>query len=139
VNYFSAQFLLWQNTTPVPTVSWLDILWLLIQTAVALALVCGLAVLIFRYILPRLNVVSFNKSIVNVVDGASLDARKRLIVVEVAGKYMLLALSESGVQMVSELDGEAVEKAVAEMAKPAGETKKDLFAQAVDKVWQRRK
>jgi flagellar protein FliO/FliZ len=139
VNNFLFQTLLWQNTQPVPTVGWLDIVWLLLQTAIALGLVCGLAILIFRYILPRLNVVSFNKSIVNVVDGASLDARKRLIVVEVAGKYMLLALSESGVQMVSELDGEEVKKAVAEMAKPSDDAKKDLFAQAIDKVWQKRK
>ncbi len=139
MNIFLFQFLFWQNTQPVPTVGWLDILWLLVQTAIALALVCGLAILIFRYILPRLNVVSFNKSIVHVVDGTSLDARKRLIVVEVAGKYMLLASSESGVQLVSELDADAVEKAVAEMAKPADETKKDLFTQAIDKVWQKRK
>jgi len=139
VNNFSIPFLFWQNTQPVPTVGWLDILWLLVQTAIALGIVCGLAILIFRYILPRLNVVSFNKSIVHVVDGTSLDARKRLIVVEVAGKYMLLASSESGVQLVSELDGDAVEKAVAEMAKPADETKKDLFTQAIDKVWHKRK
>jgi flagellar biogenesis protein FliO len=139
VNSFSIPFLFWQNTQPVPTVGWLDILWLLVQTAIALGIVCGLAILIFRYILPRLNVVSFNKSIVHVVDGTSLDARKRLIVVEVAGKYMLLASSESGVQLVSELDGDAVEKALAEMAKPADETKKDLFTQAIDKVWQKRK
>lgn len=139
MNYFLFHFLFWQINQPVPTVGWLDIVWLLVQTAIALGIVCGLAILIFRYILPRLNVVSFNKSIVHVVDGASLDARKRLVVVEVAGKYMLLALSENGVQLVSELDGEAVEKAVAEMAKPAEEAKKDLFAQAIDKVWQRRK
>ncbi|MET0752998.1 MAG: flagellar biosynthetic protein FliO [Pyrinomonadaceae bacterium] len=128
-----------QNTQPVPTVGWLDIIWLLVQTAIALGIVCGLAILIFRYILPRLNVVSFNKSIVHIVDGTSLDARKRLIVVEVAGKYMLLASSESGVQLVSELDGDAVEKAVAEMANPETEAKKDLFTQAIDKVWQKRK
>lgn len=139
MNIFLFQFLFWQNTQPVPAVGWLDIVWLLVQTAIALALVCGLAILIFRYILPRLNVVSFNKSIVHVVDGASIDARKRLIVVEVAGKYMLLASSENGVQLVSELDGEAVEKAVAEMVKPTDEAKKDLFTQAIDKVWQKRK
>lgn len=139
MNNFSIPFLFLQNTQPVPTVGWLDIIWLLVQTAIALGIVCGLAILIFRYILPRLNVVSFNKSIVHVVDGTSLDARKRLIVVEVAGKYMLLASSESGVQLVSELDGDAVEKAVAEMAKPSDETKKDLFTQAIDKVWQKRK
>ena len=139
MNYFLFPIFYWQNTQPIPTVGWLDIVWLLVQTAIALGIVCGLAILIFRYILPRLNVVSFNKSIVNVVDGASLDARKRLVVVEVAGKYMLLALSENGVQFVSELDGEAVKKAVAEMNLPADEAKKDLFTQAIDKVWQKRK
>jgi len=138
VNYFLFNFLLWQNNQPIPSVGWLDIVWLLLQTAIALALVCGLAILIFRYILPRLNAVSFNKSIVSVVDGASLDARKRLIVVEVAGKYMLLASSESGVQMISELDGATVEEAVAKMEKTDGENKKDAFTQVFDRFKQKR-
>ena len=132
----------WQAT---PSVGWLDILWMLVQTAIALGLVCGLAVLIFRYILPKLNVVSFNKSIVRVVDGASLDARKRLIVVEVAGKYMLLALSESGVQMVSELDGGSVEQAVERLeemnreSNPQFKNVSDSFARIMDNIRQKKK
>jgi len=121
-----------QDNQPVPTVGWLDILWLLIQTAIALAIVCGLAILIFRYILPRLNAVSFNESIVKVVDGTSLDARKRLIIVEAAGKYLLLGVSENGINLVSELDGDSVEKAVAEADAKKGE-KKDPFSQVVDR------
>jgi flagellar biogenesis protein FliO len=85
-----------------------------------------------------LNVVSFNKSIVHVVDGASLDARKRLLVVEVAGKYMLLASSESGVQFISELDGTAVEQAVADADKAQNESKKDSFKQVLDGFWKKR-
>lgn len=118
---------------------------MLLQTAIALGLVCGLAILVFRYILPKLNVVSFNKSIVRVVDGTSLDARKRLVVVEVAGKYMLLALSESGVQMVSELEGENVEQAVARLEEMQSEShpqfKKasDSFARIMDSLRQKRK
>lgn len=146
MNYYPQNFifLFWQ-TESAPASGWLDIFWLLIQTMIALALVCGLAILIFRYILPRLNVVSFNKSIVRVVDGATLDARKRLVVVEAAGKYMLLALSESGVQMISELDGTAVEQAVSKNA----ETKKntpppfkqmtDSFAEIKERIRQRRR
>ena len=144
MNYFLFNYivLFWQAT---PSVGWLDILWMLVQTAIALGLVCGLAVLIFRYILPKLNVVSFNKSIVRVVDGASLDARKRLIVVEVAGKYMLLALSESGVQMVSELDGASVEEAVTRLeeinneSKPQFKTVSDSFARIMDNIRQKKK
>lgn len=118
---------------------------MLLQTAFALALVCGLAILIFRYILPKLNVVSFNKSIVRVVDGASLDARKRLMVVEVAGKFLLLAVSESGVQMISELDGAAVEEAVAKLeeakntANPPFKKAGESFAQIMDGVWKKKK
>ena len=120
-------------------------LWMLVQTAIALGLVCGLAVLIFRYILPKLNVVSFNKSIVRVVDGASLAARKRLMVVEVAGKYLLLALSESGVQMVSELDGASVEEAIERLeetnrqSNPQFKKASDSFAQIMDSVWKKKK
>ncbi|MEP6901916.1 MAG: flagellar biosynthetic protein FliO [Actinomycetota bacterium] len=132
MNYFLFNFLFWQNNQPVPTVGWLDIVWLLVQTAIALALVCGFAILIFKYILPRLSVVSFNKSIVHVVDGTSLDARKRLLVVEVAGKYLLLASSENGVQLISELDGPAVEQAVAAAEKSQKESKKDSFMQILD-------
>lgn len=137
VNNFVLDFIFLQNSQPLPTVGWLDIVWLLIQTAIALALVCGLAILIFKYLLPRLNSVSFNKSIVKVVDGTSLDARKRLIVVEVAGKYLLLASSESGVQMISELDGAAVEQAVADSDKTQNEKKKDAFSQTLDRFWKK--
>lgn len=133
VKYFLLILIFWQGGQPVPSVGWLDIIWLLAQTAIALALVCGFAILIFRYILPRLNVVSFNKSIVNVVDGAPLDARKRLIIVEAAGKYLMLAVSESGVQLITELDGDAVEKAVADTQKLQQETKNDSFTQVLDR------
>ncbi len=142
---FGFILLFWQTTEITPLVSWLDILWMLLQTAFALALVCGLAILIFRYILPKLNVVSFNKSIVRVIDGASLDARKRLMVVEVAGKYLLLAASESGVQMISELDGAAVEEAVAKLeevkstANPPFKKAGESFAQIMDTVWKKKK
>lgn len=129
----------------MPPVGVLDVFWMLLQTAFALALVCGLAVLVFRYILPKFNLVSFNKSIVRIVDGASLDARKRLVVVEVAGKYLLLALSESGVQTVSELDGAAVEEAVTRLeeinktANPQFKKASDSFAQIMDGVWKKKK
>lgn len=131
VKIFSLNFYLLQTN---PSVGWLDIIWLLVQTAIALALVCGFAILIFRYILPRLNVGAFNnKSIINVVDGAPLDARKRLIIVETAGKYMLLAVSESGVQFISELDGAAVENAVGETQKLQTDAGNGAFTQVLDR------
>ena len=138
-------FLFWQaESPPLPAIAWLDTFWLLLQTAFALALVCGLAIFVFRYLLPRLNVVALNRSVVRVIDGASLDARKRLVVVEVAGKYLLLALSENGVQTVTELDGAEVEKAVADLAAkqaqnsaPMGKIT-DSFAQTLERVRQKK-
>lgn len=130
-------FLLFQETQNMPSVGWFDIFWMLIKTTFALVIVCGLAVLIFRYILPRLNVVSFDKSIVRVVDGTSLDARKRLIIVETAGKYMLLAVSESGVQLVSELESSAVEQAVADLEKTQNQNKKDTFSDTLGRFWKK--
>ena len=138
-------FIFWQTTEISPSVGWLGIFWMLLQTAFALALVCGLAVLIFRYLLPRLNVVSFNKSIVRVVDSASIEARKRLVVVEAADKYLLLAVTEAGVQLISELDGAAVEDAVLKLEKtnqasvPPFKKAGESFTQIMDSVWKKKK
>lgn len=86
----------------------LSFLWMLLQTIFALVVVCGLAYLIFRVILPRLAVGGFGNAnnMVRIVDRIQLDARKSLYVIEVAGKWMLIASSESGVQFISELDSE---------------------------------
>lgn len=133
-------FLVFFQAEPVPTLGWTDVFWLLLQTFIALGLVCGLAILIFRYILPRINVVTFNKSIVRIIDGASIDSRKRLLVLEVAGKYMLVAVSENGVQMISELDGAAVEEAALKIAETQKEMSPSLkqvsesFSQIMDRV-----
>lgn len=135
--------LFWQGSAPVTNVGWLDLIWLLIQTAFALALVCGLAVFIFRYVLPRLNAVSFNRSIVRVIDSTSLDARKRLVIIEVAGKYLLLAISENGVQTISELDGESIEKALADLSERQKNDNQQLgkftdsFTQTLERVRQK--
>lgn len=84
----------------------LSFVWMLVQTVFALLLVCGLAYLIFRVILPRLAVNYGSNNMVRVVDRIGLDARKSLYVIEVAGKWMLVASSENGVQLISELDAE---------------------------------
>ena len=54
---------------------------------------------------------------VRVVDRVGLDARKSLYVVEVAGRWLLVASSESGVQLLSELDARSAEEAEQEAVK----------------------
>jgi flagellar biosynthetic protein FliO len=93
----------------------LEFLWMMVQTFVALALVCGLAYLIFRLVLPRVNFNFSSNSMIRVVDRIAIDARKNLCVIEVAGKWMLIAVTENGVQLVSELEKDAAEAAATEI------------------------
>lgn len=88
-------------------------IWVLFQTFLALAFVCGLAYVIFRVLLPRINSTNFTvgtNNMVRVVDRIDLEARKNLYVVEVAEQWLLIAVSENGVQLVSELDAQAAKK-----------------------------
>ena len=87
--------------------SGLSFLWMMVQTILALAVVCGLAYLLFRVVLPKFNFAGSGNSMVRVVDRVSIDARKSLCVIEVAGKWLLIAVSEAGVQLVAELDAES--------------------------------
>ena len=105
----------------------LTFLWMLVQTIFALALVCGLAYVIFRVILPKLGAnFGAGDNMVRVVDRIALDARKSLYVIEVAGKWMLVASSESGVQLICELDAAEAKSAEQALARyrpaPAGGT-----------------
>lgn len=101
--------------------SGLGFLWMLFQTLVALAFVCGLAYLIFRVLLPRLSPNYGANNMMRVVDRIGLDTRKSLYIIEVTGRWFLVASSENGVQMISELDAETAseaEKAILENRQP---------------------
>lgn len=89
---------------------------MLLQTLLALGFVCGLAYLIFRWLPPRLYANRPTSGMVRVVERAPLDSRKSLYVVEVAGRWLLVASSESGVQLISELDAARAEEAAREAA-----------------------
>ena len=91
--------------------SGLSFLWMMIQTVIALAVVCGVAYFLFRIVLPKFSFTGTGNSMVRVVDRISLDARKSLCIIEVADKWMLIAVSETGVQLVSELDAKAAAEA----------------------------
>ncbi|HEX8474442.1 MAG TPA: flagellar biosynthetic protein FliO [Pyrinomonadaceae bacterium] len=88
---------------------------MLVETMLALGLVCGLAYALFRWVLPRLQMAGImrasDSSMVRIVDRVGLDARKNLYVIEVAGRWLLIAASEAGVQLVSELDAANAEEA----------------------------
>jgi flagellar biosynthetic protein FliO len=120
----------------------LTFIWMLVQTVFALVFVCGLAYLIFRVILPRLAVNYGSNNMVRVVDRIGLDARKSLYVIEVAGKWMLVGSSESGVQLIAELDAATAKIAEEEIFKqrqlPSGTTFGKSFADKLNEVISRK-
>ena len=97
----------------------MNFLTMLLETMLALGLVCGLAYLVFRIALPRLNAVRSANSMVRVVDRVGLDPRKSLYVVEVAGRWLLIGASEAGVHLVSELDAKTAEAKASTLCAPA--------------------
>ncbi len=89
----------------------LSLLAMLAQTLLALGFVCLLAFVIFRVILPRVNPSFSSNSMIRIVDRTPLDMRKSLYIIEVAGRWMLISVTESNVQLISELDSESAEYA----------------------------
>ncbi len=95
----------------------LDFVWMMIQTFIALAVVCGLAYFLFRVVLPRLNFTVTSNSMVRIVDRVAIDARKSLCVIEIAGRWMLISVTETGVEQICELDADSAKLAEAEIIK----------------------
>ena len=88
---------------------------MILQTFAALLLVCGLAYLIFRVLMPRLTGNFSSNNMVRVVDRTALEARKNLYIIEVTGRWLLISVSESGTELISELDAAAAQKAEREI------------------------
>lgn len=116
---------------------------MLFQTFVALAFVCGLAYIIFRVLLPRFTANYGANNMMRVVDRIGLDTRKSLYIIEVTGRWFLVAASESGVELISELDAKAAEEAEHEIVQkrqlPAGALNGKTFSEKLNEVLSRNK
>jgi len=127
----------WQVTTePLPPTGG-GFFWALLQTLVALGIVCSVAYVTLRVILPKLGGLGLRRptGLMHIVDVLPLEPRRTLYVVEVNGKYLLVGVSEAGLQVMETLDAAAVEKHLA-----ARETSQPppLLAQSVGR-WLMRK
>lgn len=81
---------------------------MLLRTFVALAIVCALAYIIFRWLLPRLQQMQPGGKVMRVVDTLALGERQRVFILEVADRYYLVsAAAGQSVQLLSELDAQA--------------------------------
>src|SRR5918999_4377936 len=115
---------LWQSEIqPEQFQSGRSVIWMFIQTILALGFVCLLAYVALRVVLPRLNLATGGKSMVNVVDRTPLDQRRSLFVIEVTGRWLLIAVSEGGVQLISELDADKAAEASAILRSTAASTR----------------
>lgn len=82
-----------------------DFTWLFLKMIFAMIVVIALAVVILRYIVPRLGIhrgIS-RRSNFKVVDRIPLDARKSLFVLEIEGRRLLLGASDNHVGLVADL------------------------------------
>jgi flagellar biogenesis protein FliO len=96
------------NTTP-------DFSWLFIQMLAGLILVLALAVVVFRFVLPRTRLFRgrLGGGWATVLDVARLDPHHNLYLVKIAERYMVLGSGEKGVTAVAELtaaEGERIVK-----------------------------
>lgn len=84
----------------------------LFQTVLALAAVCLLAYVVLRFGLKRLYGVGrgSDSNLLRVVERLPLDPRRALYLVEVAGRYVLLGTSETGVTFLTEVESETVDE-----------------------------
>jgi flagellar biosynthetic protein FliO len=100
-----------------------SVIWMFVQTILALGFVCLLAYLLLRVVLPRLNLGTAGRSMVTVIDRTPLDQRRSLFVIEVTGRWLLIAVSEGGVQLISELDADKAAQASAAVRSTAASTR----------------
>lgn len=87
----------------------------LLQTTLALVVVCALAALVLRLLRTRLAGAT---GPLRVVARLSLAPRHTLYVVEAAGKYLLLGAGDGSPSFLCELDSARVDEALAHAEKP---------------------
>jgi flagellar biosynthetic protein FliO len=131
-------------TGTVPLESGSSFAWMMLQTLLALGLVCLLIYALFRWVLPRLGASGSQRGMVRVVDAMKLEPRKSLYIVEVAGRWLLIASSEAGVQLISELEAETARQEAELRArsqvsrKSVGSVVFDLFTDGLARLKNRR-
>ncbi len=91
-----------------------DFTWLFVKMIIGLVLVLGLALVFFRYVLPRTKFARRGSaSWASVEDAVRLDAHKSLYLVKILERYFVLGASEQSLQLITELSAPEGEKIAA--------------------------
>ncbi|MCE9625821.1 MAG: flagellar biosynthetic protein FliO [Deltaproteobacteria bacterium] len=87
----------------------LDFTWLFLKMVFAMIFVIGLAIVIIRFIIPKLtyNRGASARSDLKIVDRVPLDNRKSLYVLQVEGRRLLVGASEHYVGLIAELQNQS--------------------------------
>jgi flagellar protein FliO/FliZ len=82
-----------------------DFTWLFLKMIFAMIVVIALAIVILRYVVPKLGLHrgGSGRTDLRVVDRIPLDSKKSLFVLEVEGRRLLLGASENHVGLVADL------------------------------------
>jgi len=102
---------------------------MLLKTFLMLGFVCLLAFFSLRY-LPKLMGMPAENQLMKVVARYTLEPQKSLYVVEVAGKHLLLGVTQEKIELISELESTSIEKAM-EVISLANTTKPSLGSSAI--------
>jgi flagellar biosynthetic protein FliO len=130
-------FLLWQQvdptqpgTVPLPLLgdSW-SLFFMLLKTCFMLLLVVALLYGTLRF-LPRVMGMPIENQLMKVVGRYSLEPQKSLYIVEVAGKHLLLGVTQERIELISELETNIIQTTL-EAATLARETKPSLGSSAI--------
>jgi flagellar biogenesis protein FliO len=83
-----------------------DFTWLFIKMVFAMVFVIALAILVIRFIIPKLALVRSRgrKSDLEVLDRIPLDAKKALYIIRIEGRRLLISVSDNHMGLIAELD-----------------------------------
>lgn len=117
--------------------------YLLLQTVLALILVCALAYVFLRYglkwLLPKQK---GRLDAMKVIDRLPLDGRRMIYLVEIGKKVFIIAATDTSVSKVGELDGEEASEIIrhkeGEKMRAEASGTKNLFRDVLDRVRDRR-
>lgn len=89
-----------------------DFTWLFIKMVIGLVLVIGLALFLFRYVLPRTRFARFRGGVpwASLEDAIRLDQQKSLYLVKILERYFVLGATEHGLNLITELSSAEGEK-----------------------------
>lgn len=86
---------------------------MVLKMCLTLGAVCLLAFVVLRYGLPRMTGLQVPQAnLVKVVARLPLEQQKSLYVIEVTGKHLLLGVTQDRIEVLSELEGAAVQNAL---------------------------